>query len=67
MDTRRQYGVILADPAWQYRNKGNGAAENHYPTMTMDDICNLAVGELAADDCVLVLWAAWPMLADPGG
>ena len=35
------------------------AADNHYPTMTGD---NLAALELpAADDCVLFLWATVPM------
>ena len=63
------YRVILADPPWSYRNGGNGAAKNHYPTMTTAGICALqvagrAVGELAAPDCVLLLWGTWPLVPD---
>ena len=29
----KKYGLILADPPWQYNNKSsNGAADNHYNT-----------------------------------
>jgi hypothetical protein len=35
-----KYGVILADPPWQYANAGcRGAAENQYPTMAIKDLC----------------------------
>ena len=36
--------------------------ENHYPTMTLADICALPVAALAHDDAVLFLWATAPML-----
>ena len=36
------------------------AADNHYPTMTFDQIKALRVP--AADDCVLFMWATVPML-----
>jgi N6-adenosine-specific RNA methylase IME4 len=63
MTTR--YGVIVADPPWQYANAGcRGAAENHYDTMTIDDICALPVGDVAADNSVLFLWATWPLLLE---
>ncbi len=63
------FRVILADPPWSYRNGGNGAARNHYPTMTTADICALQpagyqVGELAGPNCVLLLWGTWPLLPD---
>jgi N6-adenosine-specific RNA methylase IME4 len=60
---QRKYGVILADPPWRYSNTGtNGAAEKHYPTMSMDELHALPVGAMAHDDSVLLLWATWPML-----
>ena len=37
-------------------------AENHYPTMSMEDICALPVAELAAKDSALFLWATFPQL-----
>lgn len=57
------YSVIYADPPWQYHNnKGQGVAENHYPTMSMEEIKALPVGELAAIDCALFLWITCPLL-----
>lgn len=61
----KRYQVILADPPWQYRNSGgNGAAGDHYPTMSFEELCDLPVHELAADDAVLLLWGTWPQLPD---
>lgn len=64
----RKYGVILADPPWSYQTwsaKGTGrSAEQHYPTQSADWIASLPVGELAAADCALFLWATWPTLLD---
>lgn len=59
------YGVIYADPPWRFepysRDTGmDRAAENHYPTMTLDHIKSLPVP--AADDAVLFMWATVPML-----
>jgi N6-adenosine-specific RNA methylase IME4 len=60
-----KYGVIIADPPWQYeQNKIRGAAENHYDVLTIDDICALPVQDAAADDAVLLLWATWPLLPE---
>lgn len=59
------YKVIVADPPWQYSNSQvRGAAENHYPTMTIADICALPVADLAAPDAVLLLWTTWPQLKE---
>lgn len=38
--------------------------ERHYPTMPLEDIKSLPVEELAAPDCVLFLWATFPMLQE---
>ena len=36
MPETKKYSVIYADPPWRYDMKrGNGVAENHYPTMSM--------------------------------
>ncbi len=64
----KKYNVILADPPWSFRawsNKGMGrSAEQHYPTMRLEDIKALPVSDLAAEDCVLFLWATFPMLKE---
>ena len=60
-----KYGVIIADPPWTYeRSKVQGAAGKEYNTMTLEDICALPIGELAADNSVLFLWATWPLLRE---
>jgi len=41
-----------------------GAAEHHYPTMGIDDLCALPVAELAAPDSALFLWATFPQLPE---
>ena len=63
--------MIYADPPWRYKVwRGSGAAEKHYPTMSIEDIKALPVSELAADDCALFLWITFPMgyitNAEPG-
>ena len=59
------YSIIYADPPWQYqRNKVQGAAENHYPTMSIDELCALPVAELAAKDSALFMWATFPQLPE---
>lgn len=64
----RRYGVIYADPEWQweaYSEAGmSRAAENHYPTSRTEDIAARPVGRLAARHCVLLLWATAPRLPD---
>ena len=64
----KKYSVILADPPWSFRawsDKGMGrSAEQHYPTMRLEDIKALPVADLAAGDCVLFLWATFPMLKE---
>lgn len=61
----KKYSVIYADPPWSYRDKGcSGNAADHYQTMTIEDICNLPVQDLAADNCVLFLWATYPMIKE---
>ena len=60
----KQYQTIYADPPWRYDfSKSNSREiENQYPTMTVADICALAVP--AAKDCVLYLWATAPKLLE---
>ncbi|MCB1258659.1 MAG: hypothetical protein KDB26_16220, partial [Microthrixaceae bacterium] len=46
------------DPPWRYSNTASrGAAENHYPTMSIDELCSLSVVPYnAADKALLFLW-----------
>lgn len=64
----KKYQVIYADPPWAYRvwsKKGSGrSAESHYPTMSMEEIENLPVWELADENCALFLWITFPLLKE---
>lgn len=64
--TQRKYGVIYADPPWSFRNwsaKGTGRnAVSHYDCLDADKLARLPVGDLAASDCALFLWAVDPLL-----
>lgn len=68
----KRYKVIYADPPWEYDDKRNNAGKNnptgaggaikHYPLMSIKDICNLPIKDLAEDDCMLFLWVTSPMM-----
>lgn len=61
----KKYSVIYADPPWNYSDKNCiGAAEAQYHCMKLDDICALPVQDIAADNCVLFLWATYPMMKE---
>ena len=59
-----KYSVILADPPWQYEHmiSESREIENQYPTLTLEEICELPVEGLAADDAMLFLWTTTPHL-----
>lgn len=56
----------MADPPWSFAlrsAKGQAKSpEAHYGCMSAECIKSLAVGHLAAPDCVLFLWAPNPLL-----
>ena len=53
----KRFSTIYADPPWPYRNTASrGAAENHYPTMTLQDICDTPTKVLVAENAHLHLW-----------
>ena len=60
------YRVILADPPWAFENYSEAGedrnANQHYATMTPDEIIALPVGHLAADSCAMFLWCVDPLL-----
>lgn len=63
-----RFPVLLADPPWEYDGATTDPTrqiENQYPTMPLEEICDLPVGEqVAAKDAVLFLWATAPLLPD---
>ena len=60
----KKYQIIYADPPWRYNFCVDNAdkIENHYPTMTLEDIKTLSIP--SADNAVLYLWATAPKLLE---
>jgi N6-adenosine-specific RNA methylase IME4 len=63
-----KFVVLYADPPWQYDHAplggDNRAIENHYPTMTLEEICALPVGDIANENAVLFMWTTSPKLEE---
>lgn len=68
---RRHFRAILADPPWHFRARSKRQhkdwtsrrdAEHHYRVMGLDEIKAMPVGQVAAADCHLFLWATGPHL-----
>lgn len=65
---RKHFGAILADPPWHFKRYSEKsqrhprAPQDHYRTMTDNEIIRLPVEDLAADNCVLFMWAVWPKI-----
>lgn len=63
----KKYRIIYADPPWKYRDEnlpGYGSARRYYPTLSIDEICELKVADLAEENSVLFLWVTSPFLED---
>lgn len=61
------YSIIYADPPWEYPKSGGtkssvGLAKKFYKTMPIEQIGDLRVGDIAAENSALFLWATWPRL-----
>lgn len=61
----RRFGTFYADPPWLYNNQGTRAATSkHYNGLTVDQLCEMPVKALAADDAHLHLWTTNAFLFD---
>jgi N6-adenosine-specific RNA methylase IME4 len=63
-----KFVILYADPPWQYEHPpmggSNRSIENQYPTMPLEEICALPVGDIAHENAVLFLWATSPKLPE---
>lgn len=59
------FNIIYCDPPWQYdfAETDNRKIENQYPTMTVEELCELKLPTLATD-CLLLMWATSPKLCE---
>lgn len=63
------YATILADPPWRFVNRTGKMAPEHrrllrYPTLTLEQICEIPVSKVAAANAHLYLWVPNALLAD---
>jgi len=70
----KKYKIICADPPWDYQSAWKrphsatsgiwGLAQNHYPSLTVEEIKNLPVNKISDEDCFLFMWAVFPQLQE---
>ena len=60
----KKYDIIYCDPPWKYQLQlsGGSKASNHYPTMSCEELCELPIENIAADDCLMFMWIGSPKL-----
>jgi len=59
----KKYSVIYADPPWAYTDKHHGGGSlRHYSTMSVDDICNMPVADIADTPSLLFVWVTFPLM-----
>jgi N6-adenosine-specific RNA methylase IME4 len=65
-DIGKKYDLITADCPWRYSfsKSKSRKVENHYPTMTVEEICALPIDTIAEENCILFLWATAPKLRE---
>lgn len=52
-----RFPTVMGDPPWPYQNTASrGAVANHYPTMSVEEICSEPISQLVEDDAHLHLW-----------
>lgn len=64
-----KYGTILADPPWQFQNRTGKMAPEHkrlsrYSTITLEDIKEIPVSVVAAENSHLYLWVPNALLKE---
>ena len=63
-----KYRVIYADPPWKYGNMQHSVDEQettldtHYPTMDIDELCQMDIQSLTEENAVLFIWTTSPFL-----
>lgn len=65
----KKYRIIYADPPWSFKTysdkgKKQKSADCHYNCMSIEDIYNIPVSNIADDNCVLFLWVTFPLLKE---
>jgi N6-adenosine-specific RNA methylase IME4 len=64
----RRFPILYGDPPWTYDFSATHcrSPQNHYPVMTLEEIYNLKIAELATPDAMLFLWVPAPLILKGG-
>lgn len=64
LDSLGTFDIIYADPPWRYEHSisNSRSIENHYPTMSLEEICSLSIP--SSENAVLFLWVTMPKLVE---
>lgn len=54
------FSVVYADPPWNYM----GEMAVGYPCMSVQEICDMPISEICADDAVVIMWCSSSLLPD---
>lgn len=66
-----KFEILYADPPWDYKGqlqhngmggRDTGGAERHYSTVTLDNLIELDVPGITADNALLFMWTSSPHL-----
>ena len=61
-EINQKYKIIYADLPLTYNDlatSGKRGVKYKYPTMSIEDLSNLPVDKIAADNCILFMWGTW--------
>ena len=62
----KEYQIIYADPPWTYRvwsaNGSKRSASQHYSTMSKEELQQIPIQKLSANNSVLLIWITAPCL-----
>ena len=67
-----KYRIFYADPPWKYgeeqhsyfEEKQHTVLADHYPSMSIKELCELPINKITAKDAVLFLWVTSPLLEE---
>lgn len=64
-----RFGTVMADPPWRFTNRTGKVAPEHkrlarYPTLSLEEICDLPVAEHLMDAAHCYLWVPNALLPD---
>jgi N6-adenosine-specific RNA methylase IME4 len=63
-----KFRIVYADPPWKYGDLQDtpmlGGAFKHYPTMSIEELCDLPVDKITEKNAVLFLWTTSPILQE---